>query len=144
MGGLDLYMHSFDVTYNTIPNEGYYFLPVVFPEAVTVPANSVVNIDMKLRVNMFSTTSMRYAAAVTVVPNKELLNTPLIYTLSGMPVNDGEYASDLFIAVRNMSNTDYDIPAHSSLFSIMHGGCLMFEIHQVSDEHMTMELRPVE
>lgn len=71
-------------------NQGYFFLPVLFPEDVTVPANSTVSIDMKLRVNMFSTLQLRYAYAVIVVPNKKLMNTPLMYTLSGIPINDGE------------------------------------------------------
>ena len=136
---LDLYIHSFDVTYTTNLDFTFFF-PVIFPDNVTVPANSLVNIDMKLRVNLFSNELMSYLPNIFVVPNDNLVNTPLIQALTGKPVNDGVYAADLFIAVRNVSNNSYTIPSGTSLFNIYTGLDEPMVIHQVTEDHLTMEV----
>jgi len=140
----ELYIHSFDVTYVTDPDAEVNKLAVIFPDNVTVPANSVVNIDMKLRINLFYPNQSRFTCGPTVVPNTDIINTSLIYLLPGMPIDDGDYASDLYIPVRNLSGTDYNIVAGTSLFNLVAGGLQLMRIKQVADDHMTMEIPPVE
>ena len=57
---------------------------------------------------------------------------------------DGDYASDLYIPVRNLSGTDYNITAGTSLFSLVNGTGTPMKVKQVADDHLTMELRPTE
>lgn len=141
---LDLYIHSFDVVYNTDIQQEINKFPVIFPDTVTVLANSILNIDMKLRVNLFCPLQGRFPAGPIVVPDESIINTPLIYLLPGMPIGDGKYASDLYIPVRNLSNTNYVITSGTSLFNIINGTNYPMIVKQVSDDHLTMELKSVE
>lgn len=139
---VDLYYHSFDVEYDTDADETVNNMPVLFPDDVTVPAYSIVNIDMKIRVNLFCLSQLRFVSGLNVVPNRDILNTPLIYLLPDMPVNDGTYAIDLYIPVRNLSDVDYDIVAGTSLFSLINGANKLMHLRSVPDDHLTMELAP--
>lgn len=140
----DFYFHSFDVVYDVEQNEVMNSFPLIFPDDVTIPANSVVNVDMKIRVNLFCLGQMRFVPAIIVVPNIGVASTPLMNMLCGAPINDGEYAVDLHLYIRNLSDVDVDITAGDSLFSIIHGAHQQMKVKSVAEDDMTMELRPVE
>lgn len=141
----DLYYHSFDVEYVTDPEVSVNHLDLVFPTDVVVPANSLVDIDMKIRVNLFLYCCSEFNYKLFVTPKQELTSTPLMYAVPGMSVLDGQYASDLFIQVRNLSNTDYTITAGSSLFCLTADTDLnpLYAI-SVPEDHISMELKPVD
>ncbi len=139
----NLYIHSFNVVYTTDPNTELHSFPLIFPETVLVPANSLLNIDMKLRVNLFCPYIPAFSCAAIVSPDVSLINTPLIYALPGFPIYDDGYATDLFIPVRNLSSNDYEIIAGTILFNIHASSGDKFTVIEVPTEHVSMITRVV-
>lgn len=138
-----LYIHSFSVNYNTNPNDKILSFPLIFPDTVTVPANSLLNIDMKLKVNLFCPCIPSFSRAALISPSAELINTPLVYALPGSLVYNNGYSTDIHIPVRNISNVDYEITSGTSLFNITTQSGELFVIKEVDESHVSMEIPQV-
>lgn len=135
-----LYMHSYIVDYSTDPTIEFHIFPLIFPETINVPANSLVNIDMKLRINLFCPYIPEFSCAAAIGSSNELINTPLVYALAGSLIYNNGHATNLNIPVRNISNTDYEIVAGTSLFNIYTQHGEKFVVKQVDEDHLSMVL----
>lgn len=107
------------------------------PNSTLVPANSKVDIDMKLKMTLYRTDLSRKVIGVNVIPNTNINSTPLIMLNPNLSITlNDQTAENVVISVRNISNSDYTIPANTNLFDIMYRSFESIKVFIVDIDHI--------
>jgi len=135
-----LYIYSSsELEYSSNPAEDVYYYEIKIPEEIVLPANSVVNIDMKLRICMYCPNTDNRMYGVSVIPTNSIITTPLVHALGCTSMTNSTGAVDLFIPLRNVTDTAYTISSGTALLQFMFKQYDPFRVRFVESDHIMME-----
>jgi dUTPase len=134
----ELYLSSSDLTYTSNDDEVVQFYNVYCPDDIVVPANSVVNINMKIRIAAYCPAMDKRVYGVSALPTENILLTPLMHAI-GCTSLSSEGATDLYVPVRNVSDSDYTITTGDNLFRLVFMQYQPMKVYIVDPDHIMME-----
>jgi hypothetical protein len=134
-----LYLYSYQEEYTSDPSELVYSYDIVFPDDVTIPANSVVDVEFKVRMALYCPNANSKICGLAILPKHDIINTPLIHALGCLSYTDTTGATDIFVPIRNVTDTDYDVTAGTCLFTCVCKQYTQFNVRIVDLDDPMME-----
>lgn len=134
-----LYIHSYDLEYTSDPSVDVNFYNIMFPDDIIIPANTAVNVDMKIRIAVYCPMKSSRVYGLAAIPTTDIINTPLIQAIGCSSLTTINTATDLFIPVRNVSDSDYTITSGTILFSLSFQQYHDMSVRIVDIDHLMMQ-----
>lgn len=131
----EVYLNTTGYSYlNTSEPTNCYEL--YFPDNITIPAGSMVDVDMKIKINLLSP-NLGPIKGMTLLARNNIKNTPLILVSSEIQHQGTvDYTAQLLkVPLRNISAVDYNITAGDNLLCLMVKQYFPFHVYVVNPEH---------